>query len=111
MIHRVLVDHARARQARKRGGGTIRINLSDVDLSQRSKDVELLTVDRLLSELAALDAEQARVVELRFFGGLTFEEIAEALEMSPAAAKRTWSSARLWLRWHLDSEAPSLGGA
>jgi len=100
MIRLVLVYHARG------GGRALRIDLSDVDAAQGSKDVELITLDRLLSALATLDAAQARMVELRYFGGLTFDEIAEALEMSPSAAKRAWGSASLWLRWRLSSDAP-----
>ena len=101
MIRRVLVDHARARRARKRGGDALRINLSDVKLAQGPQDVDLLALDQVLEELAAQDPRQARVVELRYFGGLTFEEIAEALSTSASAVKRDWTTARLWLKWRL----------
>ena len=80
--------------------------MSDVDAAQGSKDVELTTLDRLFSELATLDAPQARIVQLRYFGGLTFDEIAESLKMSPPAAKPAWGSAQLRLRWHLSPDTP-----
>jgi RNA polymerase sigma factor (TIGR02999 family) len=101
MIRRALVDHARARHARKRGGKTIRLELSGIDAVAASADVDLVALDRALSELATLDAGQARVVELRYFGGLTFEEIAEVSRVSVRTVKRDWASARLWLRWRL----------
>jgi RNA polymerase sigma factor (TIGR02999 family) len=106
MIHRVLVDHARARAAQKRGGKALRINLNDVDAVQGPKDIDLLALDRALEELAAQDPEQARIVELRYFGGLTFEEIAEVLGTSVSTAKRAWGSARVWLHWRLRAGDP-----
>jgi RNA polymerase sigma factor (TIGR02999 family) len=105
MMHRVLVDHARARQARKRGGGALRVDLSDVDAAQGQKDVDMIDLDHALAELAEQDPEQARVVQMRYFSGRTFEEIAEALGISPSAAKRSWGSARLWLNWRLRPRA------
>jgi RNA polymerase sigma factor (TIGR02999 family) len=105
MIRRVLVDHARARRARKRGGGAVRVELAEVDVAS-PPDVDLIALDEALDELASLDAGQARVVELRFFGGLSFEEIAELQGMSVSTAKRDWTSARLWLRWRLGPPAP-----
>lgn len=112
MIRRVLVDHARARHARKRGGTAVRIALSDAKLVERPKNVDVLALDQVLDELAEQDLRQARVVELRYFGGLTFDEIAEVLEMSPSAAKRDWEMARLWLNWRLRAnESPKHGRA
>jgi RNA polymerase sigma factor (TIGR02999 family) len=108
MIRRVLVDHARARHARKRGGNDLRIRLSDVKVGLDPKGADLLALDQVLKELAAQDPQQARVVELRYFGGLTFDEIAEAVGISASAAKRDWTTARLWLRWRLRSgDAPA----
>jgi RNA polymerase sigma factor (TIGR02999 family) len=106
MIRRVLVDHARARRARKRGGGAVRIDLTDVEAPAASPDVDLIALDQALEELTALDAGQARVVELRYFGGLSFEEIAEVSQTSVRTAKRHWASARLWLRWRLGPGDP-----
>jgi RNA polymerase sigma factor (TIGR02999 family) len=101
MMRRVLVNHAVARQRKKRGQGWQRITV-DTGLELSSLAVEprqlgLLEIDEALQRLSALDARQARVVELRFFGGMTTEEIAAALEISPATAKREWATARLWL--------------
>jgi RNA polymerase sigma factor (TIGR02999 family) len=101
MIRRVLVDHARARRARKRGGADVRVDLSQADAAVPTPDVDVVALDEALLELAALDAEQGRVVELRYFGGLTFDEIAEAMDTSVSTAKRSWTSARLWLQWRL----------
>jgi RNA polymerase sigma factor (TIGR02999 family) len=106
MIRRVLVDHARARGARKRGNAALRVSLSDVEIAQDPKEVDILALDRALEELAAQDARQARVVELRYFGGMTFEETAEALGMSASAVKRSWETARLWLHWRLRKDQP-----
>lgn len=112
MIRRVLVDHARARRALKRGGAAVRVDLSQAEVAVATRAVDLVALDEVLEELAALDVEQARVVELRYFGGLTFNEIAEATGTSVSTAKRSWTSARLWLQWRLRprdrirSEAP-----
>jgi RNA polymerase sigma factor (TIGR02999 family) len=97
MIRRVLVDHARARLARKRGGAAVRVELGEVDLAQGPKGVDLIALDQVLDDLAAQDPRQARLVELRYFGGLTFEEIAEELGRSASSVKRDWEMARLWL--------------
>jgi RNA polymerase sigma factor (TIGR02999 family) len=106
MIRRVLTDHARGRGARKRGGGAVRVELSDVAAAPVPA-IDLVALDEALSELSALDAAQAAVVELRFFGGLTFEEIAEVTRTSVSTAKRDWASARLWLHWRLQSAGPA----
>src|SRR5262245_2714715 len=108
MMRRVLVDHARARHAQKRGGDGVRVALSDVELAEAPKAVDLLALDELLVELAAQDPERARVVELRYFGDMTFEEIGKALEISPSAARRRWEPARLWLLNRLrDGDSPA----
>ena len=104
MMRRVLVDHARARLSHKRGGGAQVVMLSDADVATPSGDADALDVLALheaLERLAALDADQARVVELRYFGGLSIEETAEALSVSPATVKREWAVARAWLRREL----------
>ena len=96
VMRRVLVDHARARQAAKRGGG-LRVTL-DENLADRSAgDVDMLVLDEALTRLAAAEPRWAQVVELRFFTGLGIEETAEALEISPATVKRDWQFARAWL--------------
>jgi RNA polymerase sigma factor (TIGR02999 family) len=105
LMRRILVDHARARHAEKRGGGAVLLTLDDADgpnaAPAREADVEVLALHEALERLAALDPEQARLVELRYFGGLTIEETAEALAVSPATVKREWAIARSWLRREL----------
>jgi RNA polymerase sigma factor (TIGR02999 family) len=102
MMRRVLVDHARERHAGKRGGGAPHVTLNDeVDGSDESADV--LGLHEALERLAQLDPEQARLVELRYFAGLTIEETATALGISPATAKREWAVARAWLKRELSA--------
>jgi RNA polymerase sigma factor (TIGR02999 family) len=98
-MRRILVDYARARKAAKRGDGDEVLNVDDLAsvLMHPSPDEELLALDTALEQLAALDARQSRVVELRFFGGLSVEETAEALDVSPTTVKREWATARAWL--------------
>jgi RNA polymerase sigma factor (TIGR02999 family) len=109
MMRRVLVDHARGRHAAKRGGERQQVTLSAADdASVASNDadsaVELMALHDALDRLAALDADQARIVELRYFGGLNIEETAEAMGSSPATVKREWAVARAWLRRELAGE-------
>ncbi|HTX25285.1 MAG TPA: sigma-70 family RNA polymerase sigma factor [Steroidobacteraceae bacterium] len=96
LMRQILVDHARERLALKRQGGR-RITLSDDLVASQPMDVDLLAVNDALDRLAQLDAQQARVVELRYFGGLSIEETAEALGISEATVKRDWTTARAWL--------------
>jgi RNA polymerase sigma-70 factor, ECF subfamily len=96
-MRRVLVDYARSRLAQKRGGGEVRVTLADLAVVAAPAEVDILAVDRALSQLEAADPQQARVVELRFFAGLTIDETAEALAISAATVKREWSHARAWL--------------
>ena len=101
MMRRILINHANDRQAKKREGYATRISLDDaVNLFERA-ELDLTVLDEALNELAELDAKQAELVELRFFGGLTIEEVSEVLEISPATTKREWDSAKLWLRRRL----------
>lgn len=97
LMRQLLISHARKHRAAKRGSGGQRLTLLDSDLAVEARDVDLLDLDRALAALAALDARQARVVELRYFGGMTVEETAEVLEVSPATVKLDWSLARAWL--------------
>ena len=97
MMRRILVSHARDRVARKRGGGAERVSLSLVESPSGRPDVELIALEEAMTRLAALDERKARVVELKFFGGLTVEEIAEVLESSGATVEREWAFARAWL--------------
>ena len=97
LMRRVLVDHARARGYQKRGGGARRVMLDDALVVSPGLSVEMLALDRALDELAAADPRKARVIELRFFGGLSVKETAEALHVSTDTVKRDWRVARLWL--------------
>lgn len=97
LMRRILVDHARARNAEKRGGHEPRIALDDALAFTEEKCAELLALDEALSRLAQRDPRQARVVELRFFGGLSEDEAAEVLGISTRTLKRDWSVARAWL--------------
>jgi RNA polymerase sigma factor (TIGR02999 family) len=102
MMRRVLVDHARTRLAEKRGGALQRVTLSAVGAGAANEsDMDVLTLHEALERLAVLDARQARLVELRYFGGLGIEDTAEALGVSPATVKREWAVARAWLRREL----------
>jgi RNA polymerase sigma factor (TIGR02999 family) len=102
LMRQILINHAEARAAERRGGGAYRVSLSAADRVSDGTELDLIALDDALKELAALDARQAQVVELRFFGGLTVEETAEVMELSPATVKREWTSARAWLRREID---------
>ena len=100
-MRRILVDHARAQHAEKRGGDVQQVTLNDANqpASQDSDhSMDVLALHDALDKLAAMDPDQARLVELRYFGGLNIEETAEALGVSPATVKREWAVARAWLR-------------
>jgi RNA polymerase sigma-70 factor, ECF subfamily len=101
-MRQILIERARARGAIKRGGGGPRITLDEALVAGGELSIDLLALDRALERLAAMDAEQARLVELRFFGGLTVEETAEALDISPATVKRHWTVAKAWLARELE---------
>ena len=96
-MRRILVDHARGRRRVKRGGADQRVTLTEGALVVEQRSVDVLDLDAALERLAALDPRQARVVELRYFGGLSVEETAEVLDISPATVKREWSMAKAWL--------------
>jgi len=97
VMRRMLIDYARARRTDKREGGLQRVPLEEPLLLTEEQSDELLALNEALERLAQFDSRQSRVVELRFFGGLTVEETAEALGMSPKTVKRDWSVARAWL--------------
>ena len=97
VMRHILVDHARGRRAIKRGGENLRLSLDEATVSPEEKDADLLTLNEALNRLSRLDLQQSRVVELRVFGGLTVEETAEALQISPRTVKREWSMAKAWL--------------
>lgn len=97
VMRRVLVDHARKHGRLKRGGPAAHLTIDECTVATEGKSIDLLALDQALQRLAAFDARQGRVVELRFFGGLSVEETAEVMALSPATVKREWSMARAWL--------------
>ena len=101
LIRRILVDHARARQAAKRGGALYKLTLDEALDATAPRDLDLVRLDDAMGALARLDPQQCRVVELRFFAGLTIEETAEVLGISVATVKRDWLVAKAWLRREL----------
>jgi RNA polymerase sigma factor (TIGR02999 family) len=94
---RILIDHARKHRYAKRGGGARKISLDDVAVISDERAADLLALDEALFSLASIDSQQSRIVELRFFGGLTIEETAEVLKLSVDMVKREWSTAKAWL--------------
>lgn len=105
MMRRILVDHARARSAGKRGGGQVPVTLSDEHEAPADEAFDVVRLDDALQALALIDPEQARLVELRYFAGLTIEDTAAALGVSPATVKREWTTAKAWLRRELTRDA------
>lgn len=107
MIRQILVDHARKRNYAKRGGGQVQVPLDEALLGTRARGVEVEALDEALTSLAKIDARKARVVELRFFGGLSVEETAEVLEISEETITRDWRMAKIWLFRELAPKADS----
>ena len=109
-MRRLLVERARARHADKRGGHQVQVTLDDSLLAPQpgheAQPIDLIALDRALDALARLDPQQARIVELRYFGGLTVDEAAAALDISPATVKRHWTVARAWLLRALEHGVP-----
>jgi RNA polymerase sigma-70 factor, ECF subfamily len=105
LMRRVLVDHARVRGFQKRGGDAQRVTLDPEALATSAPSVDVLAVDRALEAFAKVDARKSQVVELRFFGGLSLEEIADVLQVSVDTVKRDWRLARLWLARALQADA------
>jgi RNA polymerase sigma factor (TIGR02999 family) len=104
LMRRVLVDHARTRGYRKRGGGAQRVTLSEGLVTSPEPALDVVALDRALEALEAVDVRKTRVIELRFFGGLSVEETAEVLHVSPDTVKRDWRLAKLWLLRQLEGE-------
>jgi RNA polymerase sigma factor (TIGR02999 family) len=105
MMRHILVDHARNRLAAKRGAGAPRLSLDPEIAVPQKPEVDLVALDDALNKLAGLDPQQSRLIELRFFGGLSIEETAVVLGISPATVKREWATARAWLQRELKKDA------
>ena len=104
MMRRILVDRARAKGMAKRGGAAVHLNLDEVpEVASGSRDREIVAIDEALDALAQIDPRKAKVIELRFFGGLSVEETAEVLKISPQSVMRDWKMARAWLMAELAS--------
>ena len=104
-MRQILIERSRARKAEKRGGERVRVTLYPGLMATPAQGFDLEVLDDALTRLAAFDAELARVVEIRFFGGLSIEEAAEALEVSPATVKRRWTVAKAWLARDLEGDS------
>lgn len=104
VMRHILVDHARHRAAAKRGGGAPRLELDTRMAFSQSRDLDLLALDDALTRLAELDSQQSRLIELRFFGGLSIVETATVLNVSAATVKREWATARAWLQREMKSK-------
>jgi RNA polymerase sigma factor (TIGR02999 family) len=108
-MREILIERARARAARKRGGAAVRVTLDDALAPEPAPSIDVLALDEALRRLASLDGRHARVVELRYFGGLSVEETAAAMDLSPATVKRAWTLARAWLYRELAGMGPRTG--
>ena len=108
MMRRILVDAARARLREKRGGGVQRLSLDEVLDEQAPRDRELVAIDDALQELARMDERKSRVIELRFFGGLSVEETAAVLKISPQSVMRDWKLAKAWMALQLGGKASGM---
>jgi RNA polymerase sigma factor (TIGR02999 family) len=106
VMRRILVDSARAHRDQKRGGGTYKVTLDEAFVGSQEKSQDLVALDDLLKTLAEVDPRKNRVVELRFFGGLSVEETAEVLKISPNTVLRDWRLAKMWLKRKMSKEKP-----
>jgi RNA polymerase sigma-70 factor (ECF subfamily) len=106
-MRQILIDHARGRATAKRGGDLLRVTMDEAATPLTDYDPELLDLDDALKRLAAMDERQSRIVELRFFGGMTVEEVAHVLKVSKATVEADWRMARAWIRRELGNETSS----
>jgi RNA polymerase sigma factor (TIGR02999 family) len=105
LIRRILVDHARSHHAQKRGADACKLSLDEAIATAEKRDLNLVALDDALEDLAQIDEQQSRIVELRFFTGLSIEETAEVLGISPATVKRDWAAAKAWLYREISGSA------
>jgi RNA polymerase sigma factor (TIGR02999 family) len=109
LMRRILVDYARSHRAAKRGGNWDKLAFDEALAPSDERSVDLIALDDALKDLGALDSRQSQIVELRFFGGLTVEEVGEVLEVSPRTVKREWRMAKAWLRREIMSGGSDAG--
>jgi RNA polymerase sigma-70 factor (ECF subfamily) len=105
MMRQILVDHARKQAAAKRGGNALTVVVDEGSAISRERNLDLIALDDAMKRLASLDPRQCQIVELRFFGGLSIEETAQTVNISPATTKREWATARLWLYQTMSSHS------
>lgn len=106
IMRQILVEYARGRGTAKRGGNALTLTLDEAVANPQQLDVDIVALDKALSELSELDSQQGRIVELRFFAGLTIKDTSEVLGISPATVKRDWITARAWLYRAMTGESP-----
>jgi RNA polymerase sigma factor (TIGR02999 family) len=109
LMRRLLVDHARRRHYAKRGGDARMVSLDEAAVMSRERAAEVIALDEALTDLATIDQRKSRVIELKYFGGLNFDEIAEVLKISPVTARRDWRSAKAWLYRTLSADKDDEG--
>jgi RNA polymerase sigma-70 factor (ECF subfamily) len=105
LMRRILVDHARSHTRAKRGGGVLRVSLNEALVPSQERAAELVALDEALKRLATIDLRKSQVVELRFFGGLSVEETAEVLKVTPMTVTRDWKTAKAWLHREISNES------
>jgi RNA polymerase sigma factor (TIGR02999 family) len=106
VMRHILIDHARKYQVAKRGGGLLRVSLDQTVLASQERALEFVALDDALTKLALIDVRKSQIVEMRFFGGLTIEEIAEVMKLSSITIKREWRAAKAWLHLEISQGAP-----
>jgi len=104
LMRRILLDHARTKQRTKRGGGAQHLTLTEIEVPSQERSVDLIVLDQALDKLAEIDPEKTQIVEMRYFGGLSVEEIAEVLKVAPTTVARHWALAKAWLRREIGVE-------
>ena len=104
LMRRILVDHARTKKRVKRGGSDVKVSIDDANVAVKGQDLDVVALDEALQRLAEIDEQQSRIVELRFFSGLTVEETADVMGISKATVKREWSMAKAWLHRELTGD-------
>lgn len=109
VVRRILVDFARTKRFAKRGGAAVQVSLAEAVVIPQERDADLVALDEALAALSEIDERKSRVVELRFFGGLSVEETAEVLKISPETVMRDWKVAKVWLLHELSSRAATSG--
>ena len=105
LMRQILVDYAGRHRAAKRGGSVCKVSLQDAMVAPRQTDVDVIALDDALLTLASIDERQSRIVELRFFAGLSLGEISDALDVGPATVQRDWTTARAWLHWEMSRKS------